>query len=339
MGRRHSLDLGSISPDELADLGVSVDEVMCGIFKIDTRRAVLALERRMTAAFSAAWQSAAREGLTEGIAKLLRGPFTDTRINSFLRGLGVKLSDTLTSKQEKLVEGRVRSIYSLSKREAVRQAKGKFVFGALDTRAIAATNNQQMFWINGFYGDQLSSRVSAVSRDVLLEQGLGRREAGRTLMSALRKDLGLAPGAAPSEFAASVPARYAGNPQYYFEQVASVAGHQGRVFGRMRGFKDVGVVTFELINPMDERTGQVCQEMHGQVFSVDVGVSRMDAIVRARTPDAVKRSAPWLSGKELQNLLKGTQKGSSEASRRLEGKNVVLPPFHPLCRTEPVIVS
>jgi len=336
---RHHLALAELSEADLADIGATVEDLMCEIFKVDVKQAVTALERRMNRVMTAAWRAAAAEGLTTNLATLVGGAYSESRLSAFLRKLGLKLSAPLTPPQEKVIESRLRAINRLSKQEAVRQAKGKFVFGAVDARAVAATAEQQLLWVNGFYSEQLSARIAAVTKDVLLEQGLSHREAGRTLMQALRKDLGLAPGASASEFAVSVPARYAGNPEYYFQQVASVSGHQSRVFGRMRGFSDVGVTTFELVNPLDERTGQVCREMHGQVFTVAAGVDRMDALIASKTPDEVKVAAPWLSGKALHEALAGTKPGSVEATGRLQGLNTVLPPFHPLCRTEPVIVS
>lgn len=338
MARGH-LVLAQLSTDDLADLQTSIDGIVCAVFKIDVRRAVLAIEGKMVSVLSSAWRAAVKDGLGDGIDELVKGPYTNERIDTFLKKLGMQLKAIINPARAKTLESRIKAIYALSKQEAARQAKGKFVFGMQDERAIAATNNQQVFWVNKLYSTQLSQRVSAVSKDVLLERGLGHREAGGALMRALRQDLGLAPGAAPSEFAPLVPARYAGNPQYYFQQVASVAGHQARTFGRMRGFQDCGVVTFELVNPMDERTGKVCTEMHGQVFTVDAGIKQMDAIVAAKDPNAVKAVAPWVPAKDIHSALGGAKAGSPEATGKLLGLNVTLPPFHPLCRTEPVILS
>jgi len=329
----------ALDVEVLSDLAESIDDITHSILKIDLRTAILAFEKKMSSTITKAWKQVAKSALVDELRKLLSGKLTTKSINIFLAGLGTKMETPLTIKQREVVTGRLRSIYRLSKKEAAREAKGSFNFALRDARAIASTSSQQIFWVNGFYKEELSNRIKAVTKDIILRRGYSYREAGKTLHKALKKELGLGLGNKPSQFAPEVPAKYAGNPEFYFQQVSSVAGHQARVFGKLRAFSESGIATFELINPMDERTGQICLEVHGTVFSVDVGVDRMEAIIGAKTPEEVKRQAPWLSGKILHNALEGTQRGSAAASEKLRELNVVLPPLHPFCRTEIVIVS
>jgi hypothetical protein len=139
--------------------------------------------------------------------------------------------------------------------------------------------------------------------------------------------------------AADVPARYAGHSDLYYRQVVSNAAHQARTFSRVKTFQEAKIVRYRLINPMDRRTGQICQHMVGQEFSVAQGAEVMTDVLSQNTPEGIKAAAPWLSAKELDVVLDGKQRGSQEASSALSGANVTLPPFHPLCRTEPIAVS
>lgn len=336
---RHLLDLSLLPVEALADLREATDGLLCRVTKVNARRLAMAIERKMGASISQAWKAGAASGLQTGIGRLAAGPFTGAAISAFLRGLGIQLSTPLTPQQQQVVEGNLRSIYRVSKQDAVTAARGRFMFGEPDQLAIAASGNQQMFWVDSFYSEQLSTRVSAVSRDVLLEQGLSHREAGPVLHKALRQEFGLVPGQAASPFAPSVPARYAGNPDFYFQQVSSVAGHQSRIFGKMTGYNDAGVRRVQLVNPNDERTGTLCQQMNGQVFTVNAGMARMSKIVGAASPDEVREEAPWPTADTVADELAGTQPGSRAATTALEGMNTILPPFHPLCRTEVVILD
>lgn len=336
MARDH-LNLAALDLSALTDLQVAVEGTVSHILKIDTSKLVRGLEARMSKEVTTAWKKAAQDAMVDGLEKLVQAGYTKEAIGDFLYSIGYKLKAPLTDRQLAVAKSRMEAMYKLSKQEAAKEAKGRFSFSLLDQRAINASANQQGFWVGKFYNDHLSKRISAVSTDVLLKQGLPHREAGAVLHKALRQEFGLGLGTSPSQFALEVPARYAGNPEYYFQQVASVSGHQSRVFARLSAFNDNGVITFELINPMDERTGKICVEMHGQVFSVASGVGQMQDIVGAKTPDEVRAAAPWLSPKVVSAALAGAPKGSAEASGKLAGLNTILPPFHPLCRTEPVI--
>ena len=61
---------------------------------------------------------------------------------------------------------------------------------------------------------------------------------------------------------------------------------------------------------------------------------------RPATPEEIKATAPWLSDKELNEAIDGAKTGTPEATRNLQQAGAsVLPPFHPLCRTVPVIID
>jgi hypothetical protein len=183
----------------------------------------------------------------------------------------------------------------------------------------------------------MSDRIRAVSEDVLLRQGLPQAEAGRVLRKALRDEFGLGKGR--SIFAPSVPAKYAGNPDLYFRGVAATASHQSRTFGKMHAFQEAEIISYRLENPQDRRTGAICSQLAGQVFTVQSGVSHMNRVLDAEDPTDVKNIAPWLSGEQISQTLGGARIGSGDASDRLAAAGVVLPPFHQMCRTEPVVLN
>lgn len=331
------IDLSDFGLSSLFNLQTEVDSLLCMVLKVSTVKETRGIQARMTTIISKAWKSAAASAINSGVSKLLKGSFTNTRINSFLRGLGIKLSKPLTTKQRALLRTQLDRIWKISKRIGAKEAKVKVSFSAVDRKAVAAINRHQVFWIGDFYNDKLSQRITAVSRDVLLEQGLSHREAGKELRSALRQEFGIVPGG-KSKYASDVLARYAGNPDLYFEQVASTAAHQGRTFGKLQSFTEADVTVFRLTNPQDERTGSICSQMHGQTFAVQTGVDQMNKLLSAKDPTDVKNTAPWLSGPQIEERLDGARRGSRDASERLAEAGVILPPFHSKCRTEMVIV-
>jgi hypothetical protein len=202
----------------------------------------------------------------------------------------------------------------------------------VDAKAIATINKHQVFWIGDFYSDKLSARVRAVTEDVLLRRGFDHVEAGDELQKALRREFGITPGHRVSTFAPNVPARYAANPDLYFQQLASTVGHQARTFGKMQQFKEHDVITYRLINPMDEVTGQICQQMHGKTFTISAGMKQMKDVLNAKSPKEVKDVSKWLSANEIETKF---SKGGAQAL--IDAGATIIPPFHPKCRTEPIV--
>jgi len=82
-----------------------------------------------------------------------------------------------------------------------------------------------------------------------------------------------------------------------------------------------------------------CRQLNGQVFTVNAGMARMASIIGAGTPDEVKLEAPWPEPDAVSDELAGTRPGSRDATSAIEGMGTLLPPFHPLCRTEVIILD
>jgi hypothetical protein len=339
VGSALHVDLADLSDDQLIDLGVEIDRTLCAIFKIDSVKPTLPIEVKMSKQLTRAWKAAVRKGMTAPLKRLLSGSPTQRKIDNFVRALGVKLAKPLTAAQIKSLESRLKKIYQIAKDIGAKEAKvSAFSFNQVDLRAVRALNKHQVFWVGDFYTAQLSDRIKAVSADVLIERGFSQSEAAKTLRRALKQEFGLLAGGR-SEFAPSIPARFAGNPDLYFRGLASTASHQSRTFGKVAAYEEAEILRYRLVNPNDRRTGQICQQMHGQVFTVQTAARHVERIVSAEKPEDVKEIAPWLSGKKLEETIDGAKRGGKTASERLEAAGAILPPFHMLCRTEPVVIA
>lgn len=252
------LDLASLSTEELAHIGEEVEATLTTVFKVNTRRASLSFERRMSDAVGKAWKKTANVALTSSLKKLLKTKkFTAKTIKAFLARIGVALKSPLTPAQVEILGSRLESIYKIGKKLAAKEAKFSFSFRAKDLRAIKAINRQQVFWVGDFYSTHLSERIAAVTDEILLQRGLGQKEAGKELHKVLRQEFGITKGG-KTNTALQVPARYAGNPEHYFRQVASTVAHRARTFGKINAFSEAGITRYRLLNPMDSRTGRVC---------------------------------------------------------------------------------
>lgn len=339
MGGHPRLDLSAWSLDDLCEAEDAIEGTLQIVLKVGTVGPTSATEAKLAKEMLGAWKRAADKGLVSQLGALLRGRVTEGRISTFVKKLGLGLKNPLTKKQIEVLKSRLTSIWKTAKRIAAKEAKTVFSFTQVDAGAVAAIGRHQVFWVGNLYDQHLSTRIAAVADDVLLRRGLPQAEAGRVLRQALMQEMSLRPGGR-SRFARAIPSRYAGNVDLYFRQVAANAAHQARSFSKMVAYKEGGIVRYQLINPNDRRTGQICQHMHGQTFTVSQGLGQMRSMMAATKPDDIKAAAPWLSAEELDDALQGTQRGSQAASDALANADAsVLPPFHPLCRTEPVVID
>lgn len=331
------LRLSGLTDDQIFELASEVDQTLFTILKIETVRSrTLATEERLSDGTTKAWKQSADKALTVALPKVRT---TQAKVNAFLKSLAGKMKKPLTTAQQKWVRQRIDQIYKTAKRISAKAAKSKVSFSLVDTNAVKVIAEHQVLWIGDFYSAHLSERIRGVSEEIMLKRGLSNREGGKALRKALRREFGIVPGGR-TNVAPQIPARFAGNPDLYFRGVASTAGHQSRTFGSVRAFSDAGIVTYQIINPNDSRTGVICQHLSGQVFTVSVGVKHMEQQLAAKNPKDIKdKIAPWHSGKELEKIIGNAKRGSPLAANRLAAKGSILPPFHPLCRSEPVVVS
>lgn len=337
MGRNSGLT--QVPTGDLVALLCQID-LLLTVEKANTSVATAKVERRLSTLLGKGWLKAARTATETPLDRLFSSPPTPPRIQTFLQEIGVILASPLTPAQIKITRGHLEAIWKEAKRLAAKEVgKGiKASFSLVDNAAITALNQHQVFWVGDFYSTHLSQRIAAVAEDVILRQGLSAKEAGKVLHTAMQREFGLVPGGR-SKFAPKVPAQFAGDPARYFEDVASNSAHQARTFAKVTMFREAEVTVFRLVNPNDRRTGQICQQMHGQEFTVSAGVKQMNKILQTQDPKDVKAAAPWLSGEEITSTVGDSKPGSKEAAGKLSAAGVILPPFHPRCRTEPVVVS
>lgn len=200
-------------------------------------------------------------------------------------------------------------------------------FGLVDRRAIAALQVDQMIWVGNFYSKQLRTAIRETIKPALLE-GLGRRDAGVKLREMLEsgfRDI-------------SVPNGFRGTDAQYFEGLAANTITTARVRGQIASFSELDVQRFEINNPDDERTSEICQHMLGKQFEVSAGESQIAKMSGATNPADVRAAAPWLSYSKLLELSPKAHQVGDADMKRLVAAGFVLPPYHFRCRSTVDIV-
>jgi len=185
----------------------------------------------------------------------------------------------------------------------------------LDENAVRDLQQDQMLWIGKHYSKNVRDTLRrAVTPSVI--EGVGHDEAGKRVAAALKAELGKV----------TVPKGFNGSAEKYFEGIAANTATNARVRGQVRSFSDIGVTIYEIVNPMDDRTTEICAYMNGQQFRVTDAEKQIEKVSAAKNPAQVKRAHPWLSAAKAKKI-------GAKGTKALAKAGLALPPYHFRCRS------
>jgi hypothetical protein len=210
-------------------------------------------------------------------------------------------------------------------------------FTVPDRDAIAAIVEHPLFWIGRYYQDQVSEKIAEIVRITMIERGLVGRQAAEDLAVGLRRTFGLLPGVPPTLTGVPIPGGWRGTPEDYFHMVASNAATVARVYGAMRALVETERLSYTWIAVMDGVTCSRCAALDGKTFPIGFGIRQMNAVLSAKTPEAVKAAQPWHSESvyrklDREGILKPGVALTAAGLESLAALGIALPPIHASCR-------
>lgn len=105
-------------------------------------------------------------------------------------------------------------------------------------------------------------------------------------------------------------------------------------FGFLATAQATGVTKYQLHAILDDRTSEICQALDKRVFEVDKAYDYARRVLKTTNPEDLRSVAPFLKGtKSSISHLK------SASDSELQSEGVMVPPFHPNCRTTLKILS
>lgn len=223
------------------------------------------------------------------------------------------VGENLTS-DHKVEIGRYLAVaYRLGKAEMMTPLGWKAGFELADQDGIAGLQNAGIFWVGKHYGEALDTEGAlAAVRQTMLIDGLGRREGGRALAK-----------------------HWGGQIQrsdVYWRGLAATMATRSRSFGAIAGMEAAGAVRYEYVNPMDERTSDVCAHLSGTMFTIKGAVKLRDQLLQAKDPEEWKAISPWPKIGDLFDA-----EGKPLKPGKLQAKGIAFPPLHFHCRSSVVV--
>lgn len=195
-------------------------------------------------------------------------------------------------------------------------------FDVVDRAAIKALQRSQTFWIGDFYNRNLSTAIRRTISEVMIVNGQHRRVAGPALERALTDRFNTI----------ELPSGWRGSSRAYWESTAANVATTARAQGAVRSFKQTNVEYYEIVNPLDERTCEVCSHMHEKVFRTDDGINLGNRMLGSKTIDDMKATKPWFGAAALRSISPLGGRGTRSDAMSLGAVGMALPPYHFRCR-------
>jgi len=208
-------------------------------------------------------------------------------------------------------------------RKAKEKAKVNIVFDLQDEKAIADLGNDEMIWIGRHYEANVRSTLRESVKPELVA-GRGQVAAGKAVRAAVLESL----------TNISIPSGFNGTDIQYFEGLTANAMTGARVRGQVRSFSDYEIERYVIVNPLDNRTSEICQHMNGKTFELKNAVDHIEKLSGADSPEFVRANHPWLSyGKLIKISPTSGYVSRSADSSKLAKAGLSVPPYHFKCRS------
>lgn len=335
---------GVSSALELFDRLRVTDEAVAKVVRLSEISQIARAERRLRELYEVAWNRRAAEAIRAAGARAERGG-TAKQITAIVDRIMGKWAEDVRARMEKIVSETYYLARTAGWKKATEQTRaslgydvGHIVdvtkakprpgfsvdpsFNLTDQAAVSQLQAHQVFWNGKHYKQNVSDAIADTTRTALVTAGNDLKKAGKEIRRALETQLGKV----------VVPKGFNGSAAKYFEGLAANAATVSRAFGQMESFRQAGAREYKIVNPIDERTCPVCGHMNGKTFTVSSGVSLMENVLAADSPEGVKKAQPWIRRKQLLQLSpKAGPAGASDSSKLAEA-GFISPPFHYRCR-------
>lgn len=108
----------------------------------------------------------------------------------------------------------------------------------------------------------------------------------------------------------------------YWRLVAQQAASRSYHYGLARAGLSRGKTAYRLNATLDERTSSVCRNLHGRTFWLADAVAHLEHVATT-PPEYIAEEAPWIE----YHVVAGA------TDEELARARIMVPPFHPFCRT------
>lgn len=275
-----------------------------------------------------AWLQELREAASMALQMLSERPraerLNERTVDSLMKVINQSLGDdfmmAVGAETKAYVERNLR--YGIGDVKA--ELKGRISIGlwGIDDQALAGQiQKQNLFWIGQHFGADISEDFRS-TLSTAIKEGYTKEQLAEALNNKF-SDLGK-------------------KGAHYWQGMAEHTALRVREFGRLSGYEKAGARYYRLVNPLDDRTSEICWALVSQdkMYPLDVALEVRDKLMEIDVNaegledarERVKALAPWVKESQIERDEKGNPVGVS-------GAHTPFPPFHWKCRTQTEIVE
>lgn len=279
-----------------------VDGLLSEIFMLKTTKALIGQLKNL---LLENWTDVQKETINDAIRRLSaeKGDITKPEAKKIMD----KISESLGVVYSEAVRSGIKKIASkayLGKQEQIIGYKPSF--NMVDIASIDWLEKDAVYWSRNHYGSHIQDKIQSAVKTII-SQGYSRQKAGTALQSAFYDTLN--------------------ESQMYWEGLSNHIVTRSQQFGAIEGYVKAEITHYRIIAQIDDRTSPICIALNGRIIPVKRGEDLRDKLIAAKTPEKVKKIAPWVGASKV--------KGKKTASLPV---GLSLPPYHWLCRTDTVAV-
>lgn len=274
-----------------------------------------------------AWKDSVKQASKSAIRMLIAtkatSNITPAVLDELMDTIKVELGEEFAAEVRKDSKIFIEKSYKYGLRDVQKEINtivGIGLYGVKDNRISSKFGKQQNFWIGEHFNADLSEKFAS-NLYTAIDKGYTITQLTDQLSEQF-KDL-----------------TNKGRP--YWQGLAEHTSLRMREFGRLSGYEKAGASGYILVNPMDNRTSEICWALvsENKVYPLDTALQiRDDLLAIEMEPEnldkcrnRIKALAPWVKEKDIVRNGKGDPIGVS-------GSHTPFPPFHWKCRTETQIV-
>lgn len=206
-----------------------------------------------------------------------------------------------------------------------------FVFTSTDRATVANISRLHLIAAGEHFTNNYKATISNLINESVFQRGMPKREAGEFLRDELSKRLGGLDQTVPEAL------RHQGQraANAYFEGLSVTTVNRARNFGNINLMDEVGILQVVWASIIDNRTSEICLEMNGRVFTLEMVKAQQRSILEEETSEGIKEKFGWRKNLSEFGLRAGERLSSIEAAQLLVDSGVpIVPPAHFRCRSE-----
>jgi len=205
------------------------------------------------------------------------------------------------------------------------------VFTSTDQATVANISRLHLIAAGEHFSNNHKATISNLINEGVFQRGMPKRQAGEFLRDELSKRLGGLDRAVPE----ALRRQGQRSANAYFEGLSVTSVTRARNFGNINLMDEVGVLQVVWASIIDNRTSEICLDMNGRVFTLEMVKAQQRAILDEETSEGIKEKFGWRKNLSEFGLRAGERLSSIEAAQLLADSGVpIVPPAHFRCRSE-----